>query len=296
MLVPWLLAAALAAPMHDTSTFSAADGTSLYAERWAPDGDPRAVLIVIHGLKDYADRYGELAASLNAKGIAVEAFDLRGHGHSGGKPVRVKEFTDYTGDVGTFYDQVAARYPDKPIFIFGHSMGGGIVARFALDGDRKLSGVVLSGAALAHHDVPGALVGVTKLLAGPFPGLAVMALDDDKFCHDPAVVASMRSDPLVHDGKGPARTAAEILRNMDVVQARAGELTLPLLVLHGGDDPITEPQGSKDLVAKAGSTDKTLQIYPGLWHDLVHEPDKAVVIGDITAWLDARAPAIAPAL
>lgn len=279
--------------MPEMSTFSAADGTSLYAVRWAPDGDPRAVLIVVHGLKDYADRYGELAASLNAKGLAVEAFDLRGHGHSGGKPVHIERFTDYTGDLATFYDQVAAKYPDKPIFAFGHSMGGGVVARFALDGNKKLAGIVLSGAALAHHQLSSALVGVTKLLAGLFPGLAVMALDDARFCHDPAVVAAMRSDPLVHGGKAPARTAAEILRNMDVVQERARELTLPVLALHGGDDQITEPQGSKDIIAKSGSVDKTLTIYPGMWHDLVHEPDKALVIGDITAWIDARSPAAA---
>ena len=105
---------------------------------------------------------------------------------------------------------------------------------------------------------------------------------------DPAVVEAFRNDPLVFHGGFPVRTGAEILRAASRLQTAAECLTLPLLVLHGTGDIVTDPHGSRLLVARASSTDKTLRLYPGLYHDLLHEPEREQVLADLLAWLDGH--------
>ena len=98
-------------------------------------------------------------------------------------------------------------------------------------------------------------------------------------------------DPLVHHGKLSARLIAELTAASRKALEEAPGIELPLLVMHGGDDKLTMPAGSRELYDKAGSTDKTLRLYPGLYHEIFNEPEKLEVIGEMLDWLDARVPA-----
>jgi lysophospholipase len=276
--------------VREQSSFLGVRNTKLFSQSWRPRTEPVGVVVIMHGLKDHSSRYGELAERLVAEGFAVHAFDLRGHGHSEGVRVDIESFDDYTTDLDTFLDRVRAVERDKPLFVFGHSMGGAIVTLHQLQKPTPIRGLLLSGAAL-KVDLPGVKVAGTKFIAAIQPDAGVFNLEIEKFSRDPKVVEACRNDPLVFQDGAPARTAKYLLGAIDTIQERMGELDAPLLVMHGGADEITPPQGSRDLVARAKSPDKTLKIYDGLYHDLVHEPEKDRVMTDIVAWVKARAKA-----
>jgi len=134
---------------------------------------------------------------------------------------------------------------------------------------------------------------VLRRLAGIFgrlfPRLRVVRLGTGMLSRDPAVVEDFRNDPLVYHGRLPCRTGAEILRAARRLRHDAEPIHAPLLVLHGTADDLTDPAGSRELCDRAASPDKTLKLYPGLYHDLVHEPEKEEVMADVVAWMEERA-------
>jgi acylglycerol lipase len=282
--------------VHAEGTFTAYDGVRLFEQSWRPAGEPKAALVVMHGLKDHSSRYGALAERLAAGGYAVHAFDLRGHGYSEGRRVWIDSFDQYLFDLELFVKRVREAEPNRPLFLFGHSMGGAIVTLFTLTRKPELRGLVLSGAALkVTSDVSPFLVRATKWLSRHDPRLAVLKLPNKNFSRDPRALAAMERDPAIYQGAGPARTAAEVLGAIERIQKNMESLAVPLLVLHGAADRVTNPDGSRELYRRARSTDKRLELYEGFFHDLLHEPDGARVAADLAAWLDARAAPAAPA-
>lgn len=274
---------------YAASTFEGEGGVLLFEESWHPAAAPRAVVVIVHGLKDYGHRYAALASELVGKGFAVYAFDQRGHGHSAGARAYVEHFDEYEKDLSRFIDRVAAREPGRPIFLVGHSMGGAIATLYTLDHGDRLAGLVLSAPALARNpDVSGAAIGFTKFLSAIAPSLRVLSLDDDRFSRDPAVAVAMRSDPLVDDASIPARTAAGLIDAFATIHARASSLKLPLLVMEGTVDRITPVAGSRALVDAASSSDKNLVLFEGAFHDLAHETNAAEVRARITGWLSTH--------
>jgi alpha-beta hydrolase superfamily lysophospholipase len=286
---------------HKDGVFEGVHGTKLYEQWWRPRAEPRGVVVVVHGLKDHSTRYRALAERLVKAGFAVHAFDLRGHGRSEGVRVWVDPFDDHLADLDIFFRRVREREPGKPALLFGHSMGGAIATLYTITRKPELKGLALSGAAL-KIDVSGAVVGGTRLIAALQPNAGVFNLDLHQFSRDPAMVAGNAFDPLVFQPAAAARTGAELLGAIGAIQERMEELTLPLLILHGAADKVTPPEGSQDLQRRARSADKTLKLYPGLFHDLLHEPEKEQVMGDLVQWMsdhvgapaEAKAPA-APA-
>ena len=283
---------AMMAPQVTTeeSTFKGTGGVRLFEARWRPARPARACLVLVHGLKDYGARYAELATALAAVGIATHATDLRGHGRSGGERVWVNSFEEYLEDLDLSLERARATYPGKPIFLFGHSMGGTIVTLYTITRKPKLHGLITSAGSLK----PGA--GLTpaqarhaKALSLLTPHLATLKLNDELFSRDPKVVAGMATDRWMEDGPGPARTAGELIQARETLQPREGELTVPLLVLHGSADRVCNPDGSRELVDNASSKDKTLKIYNGFYHDLLHEPGHARVLDDVVGWINSRA-------
>ncbi len=270
---------------HTEQRFAAADGVKLFSQSWRPASEPRGVLVIVHGLKDYSDRYAELATFLARRGYAVHAMDLRGHGDSEGNRVWVERFTDYLDDLDFFLGRVRTAEPNRKLFLFGHSMGGAIVTLYTLTHEPKPAGLITSGGALKIEE-PAAVTAPLKLIGAVAPKLGVFELKDENFSRDPKVVASMASDKLIFDGKAPARTAAELIAAVGTIREKSNTLDLPLLTLHGSADKVTPPAGSKELVAAAKGSDKTFTSYEGLVHDLVHEPEKQKVFDDVAAWLD----------
>jgi acylglycerol lipase len=274
--------------VRQEETIEGVKGLSLFARSYRPvSGEIRGVVIFMNGLKDHGDHYAALSQQLVRRGYAAYAFDLRGEGRSSGPRVEVERFDDYVDDLARYVERVRAREPGKPIFVYGHSLGGAIVALYGVERHPDVAGIVLSGAGIAL-DGPPIQIAAARVLDGVAPGAPALDLPNDRFSRDPAVVADMGADPLVHQPNPSAHVAAEALDATRRVWAHPESLTVPLLAIHGGADAITAPAGSRELVARAGSTDKTLRIYGGFFHDLIHEPGHERVTADVAAWLDAH--------
>ncbi|MBS6361333.1 alpha/beta hydrolase [Burkholderia sp.] len=280
-----------------TGRLRTADGLELTSYRWsAGDGaaPPRATVALLHGLAEHARRYDALAARLNAAGIDVLAIDLRGHGRSPGKRAWVERFDDYLNDADALVAEAAQG--DSPLFLMGHSMGGAIAALYAIERmpahGRTVAGLVLSSPALAPgRDVPRWMLALSRVISRVWPTFPALKVDAALLSRDKAVVEANRADPLVHHGAVPARTGAEVLDAMARIERGRGTLRVPLLVYHGTEDKLTEPDGSRAFGARAGSPDLTLTLYEGGYHETMNDLERDRVIDALIAWIHARAPA-----
>jgi len=275
---------------HETGDFQGADGLRLREQSWSPEGTPRAAVILHHGLWDYSDYYTPFAEELTKHDFAVYAFDMRGHGNSDGPRYFIKSFDEYTADLDVFLKRVRQRAPGKPIFLFGHSLGGLISATYVIShSENDLRGVVLSGAGLKEgHDVTPLLKALVPIIGAIAPKLPSYKPDFNLGSRDKSVVEKKLNDPLI-DHKGlPAHAGAEGLRAIASAQANMEKFTAPVLIMHGRDDHWTNPEGSQQLAKRASSKDKTLKMYEGFYHELLTDTHKSVVWNDIIAWFNAH--------
>ena len=269
---------------------SQARGTSrLYRQTWLPDGEPRAVILLAHGLGEHSGRYTHFARHCTDRGFAVYALDHYGHGKSEGLAGHVERFSVYLDGVRALLSRVREEQPGLPVFMLGHSMGGLIAAAFMRESQAGFRGCVLSGPALMSDVAPHAIVlWINRLLSRLVPTLPMIGLDPAGVSRDPEIVRAYVSDPLVHHGKVSARLVAEMMAAMRATLAGANDIELPLLIMHGEADVLTSPTGSRELHAHAASDDKTLKLYPGLYHEIFNEPEKDAVLTDMTDWLEAH--------
>jgi alpha-beta hydrolase superfamily lysophospholipase len=268
---------------------SGARGLSLFWRLWLPyEGSTRGRLLLSHGYAEHGGRYRHVGERLTQAGWEVVVPDHRGHGRSQGRPVSVVRFDDYVDDLHTIAAQVAAERGDAPTVLFGHSMGGLIAALYALRHAGELRGLVLSAPAVLPGRVSAISVAAGRLLARVAPELGVLSLPLDKISGDPAVVAAYQADPLVHARRIRARLGAEMLRAMDVVGSGLPGLTLPILVMQGSADQLVDPGAAEYVHSRVGSADRTLRVYPGLYHEILNEPERERVLDDLLDWLERR--------
>ena len=265
-----------------------------YRERFGrPGSTPAAGVLIVHGVFEHAGRYGWVIEALARQGYAAWAYDLRGHGQSTGERAWVESFDEFLDDLDRFVERVRSQSPNGRLYLFGHSMGGAIVTLYALLREPDIAGVILSAPAL---QVGGHVFPLLRKLASVAswlcPRLKIVRMGAKRLSRDPAVIAEFERDPLVHHGKFCVRLGAEILRATRRIETRMESFHLPLLVLHGTGDAVTDPEGSQRLIARAVSPDKTIKLYDGLYHDLLHEPERNQVFADIIQWLDARRPPV----
>lgn len=274
----------------ETATATPQEGRlagDVFYRHWPPQGQPRGVILLAHGLGEHSGRYQGFADYLCPRGFAVVAPDHPGHGESPGTRAHIDRFEDFFPALDKLGAAIARWYPDLPRFLVGHSMGGLIAARYLLDHQRQFAGAALSGAALAVPESPSKLLlWINRLLSRLLPRLGLMQLDASEISRDPAVVQAYLDDPLVHDGKVSARLVNELFRTMVEVESRRAEIVLPLLVMHGEADVMTAASGSAAFHAGIGSADKTLRIYPGLYHEIFNEPERLEVLDDLASWLE----------
>jgi len=231
-------------------SLSSADGTELYGRHWPAD-TPKAVMAIAHGFGEHCGRYDHMAAHLNAQGIAVVALDFRGHGKSGGKRGIVKSYDDFRADLDALLTQTRGLYPDAPLVLYGHSMGGGIV----LDhGARKLDAlpIIASAPLIALTDpIPRALRGLVKFLGKIWAnGGMGQPIDGAKISNLPQEQTLYAEDPLNH-GKLGFRLAEGMVSTGEQLQSAASNWDRPLLLMHSKADQLTSFQRSADFADAA---------------------------------------------
>lgn len=274
---------------HQEGFFKGVRGADIYYQGWLPEGEPKAVLLIVHGLAEHSGRYENVVNHFVPLGYAIYGIDHLGHGKSDGKRVYVKRFNDYTNTLKAYFDKVRGSQPGKPIFLVGHSMGGLISAVYLLDHQAELAGAVLSGPAVKiPSNVTPATIFVGKILSALIPKSGLVALEADGVSRDPAVVQAYVNDPLVHRGKMTARLAAEMLKAMQTVSNQATRITLPILILQGSADRLVNPAGAQMLYDAVSSADKGIKIYDGFYHEVFNEPEHDKVLQDVEIWLEAH--------
>jgi alpha-beta hydrolase superfamily lysophospholipase len=278
----------VASPMPTDATFATSDGLRLFERAWVAEA-ARGVVAIVHGYAEHSGRYQHVAEHLVGRGYSVYAFDLRGHGRSEGARVFVRSFNEYLDDVEAFLDRVRGRAGGKPVFLLGHSMGGAIVALAAVTRRPQVRALVFSGPALkSTRRTPGIALKLMMALGRLAPRLRLMKLAAADVSRDPAVVAAYDADPLVYRGRMPLGLMASAVRAGRAIDNRVERIDQALLAMHGSEDQLASPEGSRTLVERASSTDKTLRIYDGLYHEIFNEPEQAQVLDELVDWLDAR--------
>lgn len=273
---------------HQEGSFKGYRETDIYYQSWFPKDVPKAVLLIAHGLAEHSGRYMNVVNYFVPRRYAVYGLDHIGHGKSGGKRVYVESFEDFTETLKRYFDMVYNWQPDTPIFLVGHSMGGLISANYLLDYQAGLTGAVLSGPAVkAAANVSSIVLFAGKLLSAMIPKFGLFQLEAEGVSRDPAVVQAYINDPLVEfPGKMTARLTAELFKGMQRIAAEADKITLPVLILQGSADQLVDPAGAQILYDTVSSTDKTIKVYDGLYHEVFNEPEHEQVFSDVEAWLN----------
>jgi acylglycerol lipase len=268
-------------------------GLELY-RRWWRDGradsdPPAAVVVLVHGAGEHSGRYEHVAERLVGDGYAVHALDHRGHGRSQGPRALIDRVDHAVTDLNALVSAAVQHESAAsiPVVMVGHSMGAMIALRYAGYHQHRLDGLALSGA-LASIEASPALRIVGRVISAVAPTLGLITIDSSLISRDPDVVAAYRSDPLVHHGKLPARTAAEIADTVAGFPSQVHEITIPTLIMYGTEDRLCPPTGSEMLGERIGAADKRVIRYQGLYHEIFNEPERDAVLSDLSGWLAAR--------
>jgi alpha-beta hydrolase superfamily lysophospholipase len=254
------------------------DGLSLLTRHWGTR-DARAAMLIVHGVSEHVGRWTHVADFFVDRGYEVHAYDHRGHGASSGDRIHVDDFNHYVDDLALVVERVRS---ELPLVIYGHSMGGLIAAAYAESDHPQPAVYVLSAPALAA-EVPAALRAMAKYAGRILPGLRLQApTKGEQLSRDPAVGEAYFADPLV-DLKGTARFGAELFEAMDRTTANVHDISVPALVIHGGDDTLVPPAASAPLAAVDGIDRR---VFPGLRHEMHNEPEAKEVLDFVASWLD----------
>jgi len=274
---------------HEEGEFTGVDNLKIYYESWLPE-NPKAVVQVVHGLAEYVGRYQNVVDALIPRGFAIYGDDHRGHGKSEGERGYVDSFMHFIEDEKILFDIIKKKHPNLPIFMLGHSMGSLIAIKFVELYEKDLKGLILSGTG----NKPGgagasAFMRVMARLMGKIaPHKRFSAdLDPKLISNDPEVVEAYDNDPQVFK-EITAKLGAETLKGFGSAKKIARTFTLPCLIQAGSADNLVF--GAKEFSDELTTSDKTVKIYEGLYHEVYNEieADRKTVLKDLGDWLESH--------
>lgn len=270
----------------------------IFFRSWAPEGKRKAVIMHVHGYAEHSGRYAHVAEYFTSRGFGMWSLDLAGHGKSDGVRADIKRFSMWADDALSFLRLVADENPGLPLFLYGHSTGGPVILLMLSTFKRtagydevkaNLRGLILTASALVLAGTYSPfLVKISKLLGFLLPKLPVAPFDVTVISRDEAVRRAYIDDPLTYSAPTKARMGVWFLKMKALVTPALPDVDLPVLILHGSADPLIKPESSQIVYDGVASKDKTLKFYPGLYHEIHNEPEKAEVFKDMGEWLGKR--------
>ena len=246
-----------------------------FVRAWDPE-TPAAAVALVHGLAEHSGRYEHVGRALADAGYAVRAVDIHGHGHSDGFPGKVSGVAQWHDDTGAVLDLARQAAPGSPIFLLGHSLGSLITASYVVNVQPDIEGFVISG----YAGLPG--WALLESMSDPEGA----SIPPELISRDPAVVKAYVEDPLVFQDRVPVECNAAAMEAAIGANTGAASIITPVFMVHGSDDAICDVEGAREFHAALGSADKDLVVYEGLYHEVMNEPERDRVLGDIVAWLD----------
>lgn len=269
---------------HCEGTFKGTDGLELFYQSWQTQENAKATIAIIHGMGEHSNRYINIVNHFVTRGYDIHAFDLRGNGRSHGQRGHINSWIEIRNDISAFLDLIK-RQSDTPLFILGHSLGGVVALDYCTRYPEGLQGVIASSPAIGKTGVPAILWVLARILNRIWPRFSLdIRLDTSNFSRDPAVLEALKNDPLFHT-RGTARLGMEVRHIVEWIHANSGNLRLPLLIVHGTDDEIASPDGSREYFQNVTFDDKELREYEGGYHELFNDIIKEQVLADTEQWL-----------
>ncbi|KAB2063625.1 hypothetical protein ERO13_A10G210500v2 [Gossypium hirsutum] len=286
---------------YDEEFFTNSQGSKLFTCKWIPIKDePKALIFIFHGYAmECSITMSSTAIRLVKEGYAVYGMDYQGHGKSSGLDGYVENFDDIVNDCNDHFSKICEKEENKrkKRYLLGESMGGAVILLLHRKKPEYWDGAVLVAPMCKIADDMKPPAAVTTLLQGlswVIPTWKSFNITKDIIeigFKEPRVREEIRKSEYCYKGPPRMRTACELLRVSYDIEQRLNEVTLPFIVLHGEDDKVTDQQVSIELFKVASSTDKTIKLYPGMWHALLcGEPleNTEIVFADIIRWLEER--------
>jgi alpha-beta hydrolase superfamily lysophospholipase len=267
------------------SYFTTADKKKLFVQEWSPEKKPKALILYVHGLGSHSGRLDHWAERFVNKQIGFIAYDQRGHGKSDGKrghPTKIKYLID---DVKSMVEILRKEFPDVPLVLYGHSMGGTIAINYVISATQTVDALITTSPWLKLAKPPSAgLIKILKPLLMIAPGINISnGLDAKDISRDEEEVKKYADDPLVHDKiciglfNSTYEAGFNALRNVY-------KINCPFLIMHGTGDKITSAKASEEYVMN--TSDRTrLKLWEDSYHELHHEPQREEVFNYIVDWL-----------
>ena len=260
----------------------------IYAAHW-PAKDAKAVVVLVHGLGEHCMRYQHFAEFLHQKNIALVGFDLPGHGRSHGvRGHAINGIESFFEAVQTALDSARTNYPDIPVILYGHSLGGNISLNFLLRRKPKVAACIATGPWIRlPKATPAWQETLGRLMIRLYPSfLQPNGLELQGLARDQNVIDKYINDPLVHD-KVSARVGINMLDAARWLDGFDQDVPVPTLLMHGGGDYLTSPHGTKDFADRVGGP-LTLKIWEGFFHEIHNEPEQAQVFDYFYNWLSNK--------
>lgn len=249
----------------------------------------KSVLIFVHGLNEYVGRYAHVL-DFFSKTRTVYFYDQRGHGFSEGPRAFVQKFSDYVDDLKRFINLVREKNPNQKIFAIGHSMGGQILLNyFGQEAQVPLAGAIFSSPNIKiHMRISKVKKFIGTQLAEHTPKFRLPSEVNPKWLtHDEASVLAYKKDRMIPKYI-TAGLALELVANQEHLMDLAGKISLPVLMMHAGEDRVCEKTVTVEFFEKLASPDKKLKIYDGFYHEIFNEVGKEKVFEDVDMWLKER--------
>jgi alpha-beta hydrolase superfamily lysophospholipase len=270
--------------------WQSADNLKIVGRCWLPHVPIKAMICTIHGFAEHIGRYEHVAKYMNAQGYGFIGFDQRGHGKSEGKRGHTPNYHFLIDDVGSFLALVKEKFKDVPLFLYGHSMGGNIVANFVLRTQPNfLQGVIITSPWLKLSFSPPAIkLWLGTLMEKIYPKFTEKSdLNVRELSHDAEIGKAYLADPLVHNSV-TAKMFVEITKAGLFAIQNAKNFALPLLLMHGTGDNITSHKATEEFAHQIAPNWITLQFWDGMKHELHNETIKMQVLDKMNDWISQR--------
>lgn len=275
--------------MSEESTYQGFDGTTMLLRIWKPDGEPKAIVLGLHGLGSHSGRLAYLGERFTKEGYTFYAPDMRGFGTFPGRKGHVESWDEYTEDLESLVAYLKLLHQDKKLYLFGHSLGGVFIVHYIVKHPGEADGIIIPAPAVSERLKIGA---ATRAIASFLAKLNVKmyfdnGLDHELISRNPEIVKDNREDPLRFDKATPKYAMVGLKASKDAFNA-ASMVTAPVLLQQSEDDMILDPERNKEFFDNIASADKTWKLYPGLYHEPYHEEGGEEVFADMFNWLEER--------
>ncbi|PJZ58666.1 alpha/beta hydrolase [Leptospira barantonii] len=277
-------------------TFVGNGGSKIFYRTYQPKEGRKGnrVLVVQHGIGEHSGRYEFLVEALAGTGTALYLIDSRGHGRSEGKKGAVDSFSDFLSDLDMLIAIAKEKEKVSKVTLLGHSMGAAISTLYAEEGTNQgnLNSLIISALPIrVKLDLVMKIKkGIAPVIADLLPNLTMpTGLNINHLSHDKSVVEAYRTDPLVH-GMASAYLGNMLLNSEGPILGNAGKIKVPIYIFHGKEDYIADSTGSEAFFEVVGSSDKSMKIYEGLYHETMNEriEDRTKVLTDLKKWFEAH--------